>query len=116
MTPTPELLLPVSSNETRYEALKAAIAKRNVFELNAAGFSLVTLRVFYFKPDHPSIVNPNDYLCQHYDIGPRWPVSARFLRFWQEELDGKVSSVEMAYTSLIEPSHWRRVDAEMLIN
>ena len=49
-------------------------------------------------PDHPELLQT--YVWQDLDIAPEYPVLAKFLGFWQRELEGKLHSVRIASSSL----------------
>ena len=60
---------------------------------HAAAFRLTTAEILYRLPDHPNLLQ--SYVWQAKDIPPRFPALRKFLRFWEEQLDGPVHSVRV---------------------
>lgn len=56
--------------------------------LVVGGVSEVTVQVFYYYPDQPSIINPNWFLWREVDFWPRFPRLCAFLQHWTKHLDG----------------------------
>jgi uncharacterized protein Usg len=75
---------------------------------------LTTAEILYRFPDHPALLQT--YIWQDYDIAPRFPVLARFLDFWEENLDGKLHSVAIATARLVRPPEFRHVDALLTLH
>jgi len=48
---------------------------------------------------------------QELDLAPGFPVLRKFLDFWTRSLDGKLHSVRVGHTVLIQPPKLRHVDA-----
>jgi uncharacterized protein Usg len=67
--------------------------------------SLVTLQIFYWLPDYPSILQ--QYIWQEFDLEPEFPRVTKFLEFWKETLEGKIRYVRLNSTRLIQPSEFR---------
>lgn len=67
-----------------------------------SGYRLTTAEILYRRPDHPSLLQ--SYVWQEYDLSPEFPVLNGFLHFWQSKLDGKLHSVWVAASGIIEPS------------
>ncbi|MDR3517579.1 MAG: usg protein [Azospirillaceae bacterium] len=78
--------------------------------LQMQGYRLIVAEILYHMPDHPGLLQT--FVWQDLDIAPRFPILARFLEFWQRELDGKLHSVKVAATTLIKPGEFRYSDAE----
>ena len=72
------------------------------------GYRLTTAEINYWRPDHPSVLQ--QYIWQELDMAPRFPVLTRFLRFWEETLDGRLHMVRVATSHIIQPSEFRFVD------
>jgi uncharacterized protein Usg len=68
------------------------------------GYRLTTAEILYHLPDHPGVLQ--SYVWQDLDIAPRFPVLQKFLDFWVREIDGKLHSVRVASTGLIQPARW----------
>lgn len=62
-------------------------------------YHLVTADILYHMPDHPRILQ--EFVYQLYDLHPQYPSLMKFLVFWQRELDGKLHSVEVFSTSVV---------------
>lgn len=75
--------------------------------LQLRDYRLTTAEITYHRPDHPSILQR--YIWQEFDLAPDFPVLARFLRFWERSLDGKLHSVRIASAELIRPAELRLV-------
>jgi len=59
----------------------------------AARFRLTTAEILYHLPDHPSVLQT--YVWQALDIPPRFPALRKFLRFWEEQIEGPLHSVRV---------------------
>ncbi len=80
------------------------------FERRLAGYRLTTAEILYHRPDHPVLLQ--SYVWQEYDLAPRFPVLNKFLHFWQSQLDGKLHSVWVAATGIIEPTELKYFGGE----
>jgi uncharacterized protein Usg len=78
------------------------------FKRQLEGYGLTTARILYRLPDHRRLLQT--FVWQDYDLWPDFPALARFLEFWQRELDGPLHSVTVAHSRLIKPSEIRAVD------
>jgi uncharacterized protein Usg len=78
------------------------------FKRQLEGYGLTTARILYRLPDHRRLLQT--FVWQEYDLWPDFPALARFLEFWQRELDGPLHSVTVAHARLIKPSEIRAVD------
>jgi len=83
-------------------------------ELMLNDFRLTTANIFYFMPDHPSLLQT--YLWQEYDKCPDFPHLKGFLDFWERELDGKLHSVKVESCEIIKPAEFKKVNYQMIIN
>ncbi|HRK20095.1 MAG TPA: usg protein [Hyphomicrobiaceae bacterium] len=79
-----------------------------------SGFSLTTAEILYRLPDHPSLLQT--YIWQDYDLSPRFPKLLGFLKFWSDNLDGKLHKVRVAHSGLIKPQEMRFVGAELRLH
>lgn len=77
------------------------------FRKQLEGYGLTTAKILYHLPDHPRFLQT--FVWQEYDLWPEFPTLARFLEFWQRELDGPLHSVTVAHARLIKPSEFRPV-------
>lgn len=69
------------------------------------GYRLTTAEIIYRRPDHPALLQT--YIWQELDMAPDFPVLSRFLRFWEENLDGPLYAVRVAHAQLIRPAEFR---------
>lgn len=69
-----------------------------VLQLNH--FRLTTAHILYHMPDHPGLLQ--SFVWQDYDLAPKFPSLRRFLDFWTRNLDGKLHSVEVASSELLQ--------------
>ena len=67
-------------------------------------YRLATAEILYRLPDYPELLQT--YIWQDLDIAPRYPVLHKFLDFWEAQLDGRLHSVRIASTKLIQPAKW----------
>jgi len=86
----------------------------SAFELQLAGYGLTTAHILYRMPDHLDLLQ--SYVWQDYDLAPDFPRMAKFLDFWQANLDGPLHSVRYSHRRLIHPGEYRRVDGEILLH
>jgi uncharacterized protein Usg len=83
-------------------------------ELQLQNYRLTTAHIIYRMPDHPAVLQ--EYIWQELDLAPRFPVLAKFLRFWEENLEGKLHSVQVAHVELIKPAEFRAVGGMLYVN
>ena len=76
-------------------------------ELQLKNYRLTTAHILYRMPDHPAFLQ--EFVWQQLDLAPEFPVLVKFLRFWEENLDGKLHSVKVAHTELIKPAEFKAV-------
>lgn len=69
--------------------------------LQLRGFRLTTAEIIYYLPDYPDLLQ--SYIWQEYDQLPDLPTLHRFLDFWEQNLDGKLHSVNVTSIALIKP-------------
>ena len=77
-------------------------------------YRLTTAEILYHLPDHPSLLQ--SFVWQQLDLAPKFPILAKFLDFWNRELDGKIHSVQVAHAELIVPPSVKWVPASLLIH
>ena len=77
-------------------------------ELQLKSYRLTTAHILYRLPDHPALLQ--EYIWQDLDLAPRFPVLGKFLRFWEENLEGKLHSVKVAHAGLIKPAEFKAVN------
>lgn len=76
-------------------------------------YRLTTAEILYHMPDHPGLLQT--FIWQEMDIAPRFPVLCRFLDFWSRKLDGKLHSVRVASTGIIQPAEFRYADCSLTL-
>jgi uncharacterized protein Usg len=76
-------------------------------------YRLTTAEILYHMPDHPGVLQT--FLWQDYDIAPEYPVLTKFVRFWEENIDGRLHSVKVATSSLIQPTRYHHAQALMTL-
>jgi uncharacterized protein Usg len=81
------------------------VETRNKLHRQLEGYRLTTAEILYRLPDHPALLQT--YIWQELDLAPRYPVLAKFLDFWERELDGRLHSVRVGSAALISPGEWR---------
>ena len=78
------------------------------------GYGLTTAEISYYMPDHPALIQL--FICQEYDVWPRFPVLHGFLDHWRREIEAAIHEVRVAHHQLIGPNEWRAVDGIITIN
>ncbi len=68
-------------------------------------YRLTTAEILYHLPDHPGLLQT--YVWQELDLAPRFPKLARFLEFWEREIEGRLHSVRVGSALLISPGEMR---------
>ena len=76
-------------------------------------YRLTTAEILYHIPDYPDFLQ--SFIWQEYDIAPKFPVLNRFLSFWEENLDGKLHSVQLASQKLITQGEYLFQDGEFTL-
>jgi len=74
------------------------------FQRSLSGYQLVTAEILYRMPDHPRLLQT--FVWQEYDMEPRYPVLTKFLKFWDDNLDGPLHSIRLATKRIIDPSEF----------
>ncbi len=78
------------------------------------GYRLTTAEILYHLPDHPEILQT--YVWQELDLAPKFPVLKGFLRFWHDNLDGRLHSVRVASRGIVSAFEARHLDAEVTLH
>lgn len=79
-------------------------------ELQLKGFRLTTALITYRLPDYPALLQ--EYLWQNLDKAPKFPVLGKFLNFWEDNIEGKLVTVEISSSRLIQPTLIHNTDKE----
>lgn len=80
------------------------------------GWKRFTAKIIYFMPDHPHVVNPNWLLWQQDDRAPDFPRLNSYLRWWQDNIDGKINGVFVWVEGLIVPTELKVYGQEFRLN
>ena len=78
------------------------------FRKQLAGYGLTTAEIIYWLPDYP--LHLQTFIWQGYDLCPEFPTLNKFLKFWQDSLDGPLFAVTVAHSKLIKPAEIRSID------
>lgn len=78
------------------------------------GWKMVTASIFYHMPDHPDVLQ--EFIRQELDRVPELPELNRYLKWWNENLDGKVHSVRVAIKGLIAPTDLKYYSGEFKLS
>jgi uncharacterized protein Usg len=84
------------------------------FRRQLEGWSLATAEIFYRLPDARSVLQT--FVWQDYDLAPKFPQLAKFLEFWEREIEGPIHSVRLAHAQLLRPAEVRLIGAEIAIH
>ena len=89
---------------------------RDHLEMDAVlrGYRLATAEILYHMPDSLKLLQT--FVWQDFDLAPRFPVLNKFLRFWEDNLDGPLHSVRVASSQLMTPAEFRAVDGIIQIH
>jgi uncharacterized protein Usg len=71
------------------------------------GYGLTTAHIIYRVPDHFELLQ--EFVWQRYDLFPEFPGLAKFLSFWEENIEGPIHSVTVAHARLIKPADIREM-------
>ena len=86
---------------------------RNI-EKQLLGYKLTTAEITYRMPDHLDLLQI--FVWQELDLAPSFPVLNKFLKFWEQNLDGPIHSVKVASSQLIKPAELRPVGASFQLH
>lgn len=83
------------------------------FKKQLKDYRLTTAEILYHMPDYPDFLQT--YIWQEYDLAPKFPVLKKFLDFWDQNLDGKLHSVQLASQKIITPTEYAFYEGEFTI-
>jgi len=69
------------------------------------GCVTVTVNVIYFLPDHKNLLN--EFIWTTLDITPKYPKIKKFLRYWENNIEGKIKEVIICDGKPLEITEWR---------
>jgi uncharacterized protein Usg len=78
------------------------------------GYRLTTAEILYHMPDHPGLLQ--SFVWQELDLAPQFPVLGRFLKFWSDNLDGRLHSVRVGTCGILCPLDVRHVGTELSLH
>lgn len=78
------------------------------------GYGLTTAQIIYRVPDRLHLLQ--EFVWQEFDVFPNFPALAKFLQFWETELDGPLHSVTVAHKRLIQPAELEKQDGEFRLH
>ena len=84
------------------------------FEPTLRGYRLMTAEILYHMPDHPELLQT--FIWQEFDLAPRFPVLNKFLRFWEDNIEGRLHTVRVAARGLIAPAELKMAGGEFTLN
>jgi uncharacterized protein Usg len=87
---------------------------QEVIRKQLEGYRLTTAEILYHLPDHPHLVQ--SFIWQQFDIAPRYPELQRFLAFGEQNIEGKLHSVQVAQASLIGPPRMRHAQVSLSLH
>jgi uncharacterized protein Usg len=68
-------------------------------------YSMVTVNVLYFLPDHSHLVG--EFYWQTLDLRPKYPRINRFLDYWRREIDAVIKEVVISDMPDFNANRWR---------
>ncbi|MFL6688841.1 MAG: usg protein [Alphaproteobacteria bacterium] len=78
------------------------------------GYRLMTAEILYHMPDHPGLLQ--SFLWQEFDLAPKFPVLNKFLKFWEDTIEGRLHTVRVAARGLIAPTELKMAGGEFMLN
>lgn len=72
------------------------------------GYGLTTAQIVYHIPDNHSLLQ--EFIWQQFDLFPDFPALCKFLRFWENEIEGPLHSITVGHHRLIHPAELRHED------
>lgn len=78
------------------------------------GYRLTTAEIIYRLPDYPALLQT--FVWQTMDRAPRYPRLARFLEYWEQNLDAPLHSVRVMGSRLVKPAEVNLVKEAFLLN
>lgn len=83
-------------------------------EKQLAGYRLTTAEILYHMPDHPGLLQT--FVWQTFDLAPNYPRIQKFLKFWEDEIEGRLHSVRIAGGEIIKPATVNTYDAALTLH
>jgi len=83
-------------------------------DLQLQGYRLTTANILYRMPDHQHLLQ--SFLWQELDMAPSFPVLNRFLKFWEENIEGPIHSVTVGAKGLVSAAELSYCAGEYRLN
>lgn len=77
-------------------------------ELYLRGYRLTTLRIYYYMPDHASLIQ--EFLWQTLDLPPEFRRVHKFLNYWKSNIIVPIKEIELSYNSSINNKTIKTID------
>ena len=84
------------------------------FEQTLRGYRLTTADIYYHMPDFPDVLQR--FIWQEFDLAPRFPALNKFLRFWEDNIEGRLHTVRVATRGLITPTELKMAAGEFTLH
>lgn len=75
---------------------------------------LITISIYYYMPDYPSIVQ--EFVWQLEDIVPNIPRTHKFLNHWHHNIEATIQQILLCGMDQSGPRTFRSVDEVLNIN
>jgi uncharacterized protein Usg len=85
-----------------------------ILEKQIKNYRLTTAEILYHLPNYPELLQT--FIWQNLDLAPDFPVLKKFLTYWENNLDGRLHSVQVANTKLIKPKQVRNAEALLMLH
>lgn len=77
-------------------------------------FRLTTAEIIYHMPDFPDLLQ--SFIWQDLDKAPEFPMLMDFLKFWDDNIEGKVHSVMVTNAEIIQPGEVQCLERSFLVH
>lgn len=75
---------------------------------------LITVDIFYFMPDHPSLVQ--EFMWQTEDVAPELKRVHRFLNHWKNNIDAVIQEIILCGANYNTSRSFRSIDEVFRLN
>ncbi len=77
-------------------------------------YQLTTAEILYRMPDYPNLLQ--SFVWQKIDTAPQYPDLHKFLKFWEDNLDGAIYAVRVAGRDLFGSSPLRCINQDFILH
>lgn len=93
-----------------------SLPERDYAEVAAAlkNERLLLAEILYRLPDYPEILQ--SFIWQERDLAPQYPRLNKFLSFWENNIDGKIFKVRVAFQSTLSPGELTYAKGQWLLH